>query len=138
MFKVLIVEDSLPFLEAVRGALQQKFPFVEFEQAADVEQAQRVAATFQPDLVFVDVRLADESGLELTRRLKAAQVAAPVVVLTSYDLPEYKHEAFSCGADHFLVKGQFQRSEMVSLVESILPERMRRVPEPEQRKVAGR
>jgi DNA-binding NarL/FixJ family response regulator len=65
--------------------------------------------------------LPGESGLEFTRRLKASRSAAPVVVLTSYDLPEYRREAKSCGADHYLVKGQCQHSEILSLVESIIP-----------------
>ena len=120
MFKILIVEDNALFRHALHGALQAHFPLALCEEAEDSCEAQRIADEFHPDLVFVDIRLPDESGLEFTRRFKASAAAASVIVLTSYDSLDYQREAKSCGADHFLVKGQCRHSDIVALVESIM------------------
>jgi DNA-binding NarL/FixJ family response regulator len=120
LFRILIVEDHVQFRDALHRALQEHFPFIEYEEAGDVHAAEQIAGRFRPDLIFVDIRLPGESGLEFTRRLKASCNAAKVIMLTGYDLPEYKREAKSCGADHYLVKGKCRHSDIVALVESMV------------------
>ncbi|MBW2195757.1 MAG: response regulator, partial [Deltaproteobacteria bacterium] len=46
-----------------------------------------------------------ETGFELTRRIKARHPEMLVVILTDYNLPEYRTAAFNSGADDFVVKG---------------------------------
>jgi DNA-binding NarL/FixJ family response regulator len=70
--------------------------------------------TFHPDLIFMDVRLPDQNGLELTRLIKRLNTGAKVVILTSYDQPEYRAAAFENKADYYASKDSF-----MSLIEII-------------------
>ena len=63
--------------------------------------------TFLPDTIFTDLRLPGANGLELTQKIKAQYPDTIVVIITNYDLPEYREAAFQSGADHFISKDSF-------------------------------
>jgi DNA-binding NarL/FixJ family response regulator len=71
-----------------------------------------------PDTIFMDLRLPGANGLELTQKIKAQSPDTVVVIITNYDLPEYREAAFQSGADHFLSKDSF-----LKLINSISPQR---------------
>ena len=58
----------------------------------------------QPDLVFMDIKLPDANGVGLTKDIKLERAGVVVVILSSYDLPEYRQAAFRAGADCFISK----------------------------------
>ncbi len=120
-FKVLIVEDSALFRESFTWALCQRFPAVEFHGAGDGEEALQKVETLHPNLIFMDIRLPGESGLELTRKIKVSHPDIIIIILTSYDLPEYREAAVRYKADYFLSKGSSGTENIFKLVEAILP-----------------
>jgi DNA-binding NarL/FixJ family response regulator len=71
----------------------------------------------------MDIKLPGENGLDLTTRIKAKYPDVIVIVLTSYDTPEYREAAVNAKADHFLAKGSSSREGILTLVESILRSR---------------
>lgn len=75
-------------------------------QAADGREAVALAERLRPDVCLLDVRMPELDGLEATRRLAGPDVAEPlaVVVITTFDLDEYVHEALRAGARGFLLK----------------------------------
>jgi YesN/AraC family two-component response regulator len=123
MFKVLIIEDSRMYRQILKSTLQYRFPSLDISEAVDGEEALKKITAFSPDLIFMDIRLPGESGLELTRRIKTQSPATTVVILTSYDLPEYREAAPQYKADHFLTKGSTSKDQILKLVESILGDR---------------
>ncbi len=62
------------------------------------------AARFQPTLVLMDIRMPELDGLEATRRILAADPAARVMILETFDLDEYVYEALREGASGFVLK----------------------------------
>jgi DNA-binding NarL/FixJ family response regulator len=68
----------------------------------------------------MDIDLPGEDGLELTRKIKATHPETPIIILTSYDLPEYRQLAYERGANNFLVKGSSTLGELITEVESLL------------------
>ncbi len=70
----------------------------------------------------MDIKLPRESGLELTRKIKTRHTRIRVIILTSYDLSEYRQAAGQYGADHFLSKGSSTREEIMALVDAISSE----------------
>jgi two-component system, NarL family, nitrate/nitrite response regulator NarL len=81
--RVLIVDDSRAFRVAARRLLERECLEV-LEDAATSADAMRLAERLRPDVMLVDVMLADESGLELTRRLVAQRRSrGPSVILIS-------------------------------------------------------
>ncbi len=120
LFKTLIVEDNYRFRQTLRDILSAEFPFMVIEEAGDGKEALKKIEDIMPELVFMDIRLPGENGLYITEKIKTDHPEIMVVVLTSYDFPEYREAAFRIGANYFIAKGVIQNIEIVSLVESIL------------------
>ncbi|MBV6699211.1 response regulator transcription factor [Kitasatospora aureofaciens] len=101
--RVLVAEDQA----AVRAALVMILraePDVEVVgQAADGEEAVRLALELRPDVVLMDVQMPRLDGVSATREVVAAG-AAQVLVLTTFDLDEYVYGALRAGAAGFLLK----------------------------------
>jgi CheY-like chemotaxis protein len=118
--KILIVEDSTLFRQLLKETLHDRFPSIEILEAVDGEEAIQEIETSRPDLIFMDIRLPRENGLELTKKVKARYPNIIVIILTGYDLPEYRE--FSCQyADYFFSKDSSTTENIFTLVQSILP-----------------
>ena len=118
--KILLVEDNVSFRRVLRQGLDEFFPCVIIGEAGDGEEALRKIETLLPSLIFMDIDLPGEDGLELTRKIKATHPETPIIILTSYDLPEYRQLAYERGANNFLVKGSSTLGELITEVESLL------------------
>jgi DNA-binding NarL/FixJ family response regulator len=118
--RVLIVEDSTIFRTLLKETLQSRFPSMEILEAGDGEQAMKKITFHLPDLIFMDIKLPGENGLDLTTKIKAKYPDVIIIVLTSYDTPEYREAAVKAKADHFLAKGSSTKENILRLVESIL------------------
>ena len=123
MLKTLIVEDSATFLKTFKDALCKRFPFMVIEEAMNGAEGMQKIKTFLPDLVFMDIRLPGESGLELTKRIKASHPEIAIIILTAYDLPEYREAAYNGGADAFIPKSSLNLADVAALIESIFSDR---------------
>lgn len=73
---------------------------------------------FQPDAIFMDLRLPGENGLELTKKIKADYPNIVIVIITNYDLPEYREAAYESKADHFVSK-----DSLLKIINSIMQDR---------------
>lgn len=118
--RALIVEDSAIFRKLLKETLRSRFPSMEIFEAADGEEAMQRIISNPPDLIFMDIKLPGESGLELTAKIKAKYPDAIVIILTSYDSPEYRQAADQVKADHFLSKGSSSKESILTVVESAL------------------
>lgn len=123
MLKTLIVEDSAVFRKAFKEALCRRFPFMAVEEAVDGKEALEKVTTFLPELVFMDIRLPGENGLELTRSIKTSHPNIAIIILTDYDLPEYREAAGRDGADGFISKGALNLTDIGALIKTIFPGR---------------
>jgi DNA-binding NarL/FixJ family response regulator len=120
MAKTLLVEDSLHFRQLLRDHLKDRFPSMTIEEASDGAEAMSKIDSLCPDLIFMDIRLPGVSGLELTRRIKSRCPDIHIIVLTSYDLPEYRETAMQYGADHFIAKGSTTMEEILALTKTFV------------------
>jgi YesN/AraC family two-component response regulator len=119
MIKVLIVEDHRFTREVLKESLMSRNSLVALEEAANGREAMDKVESFQPDLIFMDIRLPDESGLKLTEKIKEKYPDTTVIILSSYDLSEYREFARQHGVAHFLRKDLTTSKEILSLVESL-------------------
>jgi DNA-binding NarL/FixJ family response regulator len=122
-FRLLIVEDSTLFRQLLKETLHDRFPSLEIYQAMDGEEALRKVEALCPQLIFMDFRLPGENGLELTKKVKARYPNIIVVILTSYDLPEYREASWKY-ADYFFAKDSSTMENIFTLVKSVLPGRL--------------
>ncbi len=119
-FKILIVEDNSSFRQLLKKILQKSFPKITIDEAAGGEEALQKVNASLPDLIFMDIRLPDKNGLEVTKKIKTSHPKMPVVILTFYDTFDYRNAASQCGADRFFAKTSLSLMEIEELVKSYL------------------
>ena len=123
MFKTLLVDDNDLFRQSLRAVLTRNFPFMQIDEAATGAAAIRHFKDLQ--LVFMDIRLPDTNGLEVTRRLKAHQPGLLVCVVTQFDIPEYREAANQSGANEYCLKDSLTEKAIVGLVDAMLDSKVR-------------
>ena len=104
MITVLIVDDQALVRAGFRALIDSADDLEVVGEAEDGERAIALAMELRPDVILMDVRMPVLDGIEATRRIYAEGVAAKVIVLTTFDLDEYVHEALRAGAGGFLLK----------------------------------
>jgi DNA-binding NarL/FixJ family response regulator len=107
MLRALIVEDGALFRQLLWEVLNSRFPSIVIYEADARDEALEKVRAYHPDIVFIDIRLRDGNGLELTKKIKTEYPDTVAVILTNYDLPEYREAAFQYKADHFIPKDSF-------------------------------
>ena len=123
MFRTMLVEDSLSIRQIVKDTLQDQFTSMSIIEASDGAEAFPKIDSQPPHLIFMDISLPGENGLELTEKIKTKYPDVIVIILTSHDSPQYREAAKRCKANHFLSKSSITNDDFVELVESILLEK---------------
>lgn len=119
MLRILLVEDNPFYRESLKQGLFAHFPSIIVEEAITGEEALKKVNGNPPQLIFMDIRLPGMNGLQATRKIKAAFPDIRIVILTGYDLPEYRKAALQYGAEQFFVKESIKWEEVEALVKSI-------------------
>ena len=101
---VLIVDDNAEFRGRVRSLLSSEEGIQVIGEAGDGEQAVLEAVRLHPNLVLMDVRMSRMNGLEATRRITGASSGTKVIILSQYDIDEYKQAAAESGVSDYVVK----------------------------------
>ncbi|MFJ2650407.1 response regulator [Streptomyces sp. NPDC087420] len=102
--RVLIVDDQVMVREGF-SVLLNAMPDIEVVgEAVNGREAVTQVAALDPDVVLMDIRMPELNGIEATREIVAADAAAKVLVLTTFDLDEYVYQALRAGASGFLLK----------------------------------
>lgn len=101
---VLLVDDHELIRQGLRRAFERTDDFTVVGEAASVAEAVAAAAQHRPDVVVLDVRLPDGSGLDIARRLREQNDALGIVVLTMYAGDEQLFGALEAGASAFVSK----------------------------------
>jgi DNA-binding NarL/FixJ family response regulator len=123
MFKTMLVEDNAIFRESLRDSLRLQFPSMEIAEATNGQEALERIDSLSPNLIFMDIRLPGQNGLELTEKVKGLHPDIIIIILTNYDLPEYREAAARYKADHFLSKDSMTHQGVNALVKTILSEK---------------
>jgi len=120
MLKALIVEDNAEFSAFLKSLLEIRFPSAMILQASDADEALHHLSLSELDIVLVDISLpGGVSGLGLTEQIRHNGALPPIVILTNYDLPEYRLAATRLGADRFLSKAASTADQIVETVEEL-------------------
>lgn len=100
--RLLVVDDD----QAVTSLLRRGFSYEGYEvrTAANGEQALRAAGHEAPDLVVLDLMMPGIDGLEVCKRLRAAEPDLPILILTGRDNPIDEVAGLDAGADDFVTK----------------------------------
>ncbi|MGD8291921.1 MAG: response regulator transcription factor [Desulfobacterales bacterium] len=123
MFKILIIDPNDPFRQSLKNILVNRFPFIDIQEASDEAEGLNKLEIFDPNLIFLEIHLPAISGLDLARRIKSDHPEIVIVILSSYDLPEYQTAAEESGIEHLVPKDQWTGRDMLDLVQVVLSEK---------------
>lgn len=115
--KILVVEDDVEIASAVREGLEDAGYLTHVVR--DGERALRVAEQGGHNLIVLDLMLPTMDGLEICRRLRAARVNIPILMVTARDTVPDRIKGLDMGADDYLVK-PFDLDELLARVRSLL------------------
>lgn len=105
MIRVMLADDQHMVRSGLRLILETESDLEVVAEAADGEQAVRLAARERPDLVLMDVQMPVMDGLEATAQIAELPPPTPkVVMLTTFERDDYVFEALRRGASGFLLK----------------------------------
>ena len=115
---LLIVDDHEVVRQGLAAMLGRRPEFQVVAEAGTVAEAVAAARKFRPDLVVMDVRLPDGSGIEACREIRAEMPDTRVVMLTSYPDEDAVLSAIIAGASGYLLK-QVRARDLVSALETV-------------------
>ena len=115
--RVLHIEDCMVTAEAVGLMLKSEGVVVQHTDLG--EEGIDLAKHYAFDLILLDGHLPDMSGLDVLRKIRAAKVATPVLMLSGDTDITHKVSTFSAGADDFMAK-PFHKDELVSRVRALI------------------
>jgi two-component system response regulator DevR len=116
--RLLVVDDHEVVRQGLVSLLERREHFQVVAEAGTAAEAVEMTRKFEPDLVVMDVRLPDGSGIEACREIRAEFPATRVVILTSYPDEEAVLSAIIAGASGYLLK-QIRSRDLVSALESV-------------------
>ena len=127
MFNILIVEDNQKYREALVAALSTRIPSTAIAEAENAEEAIENLGDLKPDLMLVDIRLPGMSGLQLTKKIKENHPDIDVIIMTAYDMIEYRQQARRYNAHDFIHKDSTTLEEIIQIVEKYIALKKERV-----------
>jgi DNA-binding NarL/FixJ family response regulator len=114
----MLVDDHEVVRQGIRVLLEAAGGIVVAGEAGGVQEAVEVAASVRPDVVIMDVRLEDGSGIEATREIRAARPDTKVIMLTSFADDEALFASIMAGAAGYVLK-QVRGGELVRSVRTV-------------------
>ena len=113
-----MVDDHEAVRQGLAALLDRRSGFEVVAQAGSVAESIALAVRHEPDLVIMDVRLPDGSGIEACREIRAARPETRVVMLTSYPDEEAVLSAIIAGASGYLLK-QVRGRDLVTALDAV-------------------
>ena len=113
--RILVVEDFEPFRAFVTSTLEQYPEFEIIGEAADGLEAVSKAADLQPDLIVLDIGLPSLNGIVAARRILENSSQSKILFVSGDQAPDIVEQAFSTGANGYLVKSDAGRHLLTAI-----------------------
>jgi two-component system, NarL family, response regulator LiaR len=114
--RVMLVDDHALVREGIRRIIDEQIGIAVVGEAERGDAALELLEPLQPDVVLLDVRMPGMSGIETTRKMRAAYPKIRVLILSAY--PDYAVEAFRAGASGYVLK-QAHRYALIAAIRSV-------------------
>jgi len=114
----MLVDDHEVVRDGIKALLQAQDDLLVVGEAGSVKDALLQADRTKPDVIMMDVRLADGSGIEATREIRAARPETRVLMLTSFADDEALFASIMAGADGYVLK-QIRGGELLRAIRTV-------------------
>jgi two-component system, NarL family, response regulator DevR len=116
--RVMLVDDHEVVRQGLKALVESESSLMVVGEAGTVAEAVERAAVLRPDVVVMDVRLADGSGIEATREIRANRAETRVIMLTSFADDEALFASIMAGASGYVLK-QIKGNDLVRSIKTV-------------------
>jgi DNA-binding NarL/FixJ family response regulator len=116
--RLLVADDHKIFRQGIKKLLEDESDLQVVGEASDGRDAVKKATELKPDVILMDIAMANLNGLEATRQIKKQLPSAKVIMVTMHKNEEYVLQSFQAGASGFILK-EGAVEELVSAIRSI-------------------
>lgn len=102
--KVFVVEDSERFSNWIKGELEELEAVTVEEIGGEVDRTRQLIHQNKPDVITLDIRLANGSGMEILKDIRASKLDIKVIIFTNYPWQVFQKQCMELGADYFFDK----------------------------------
>jgi two-component system cell cycle response regulator CtrA len=117
VMRVLLVEDDVTAARGVALMLRAQGAIVDLTDTG--EEAMELIRHYDYDIMVLDLLLPDMEGYEVVRRMRAARVETPVLILSGLNRPQAKVKGFGMGADDYITK-PFDKQELIARIQAVI------------------
>ena len=115
--RVLLVEDDSSTAKSIEMMLKSEGYICDCTDLG--EDGLEIGKIYDYDLIVLDLMLPDIDGYEVLRRLRAAKVKTPILILSGLSEPDKKVKGLGFGADDYLTK-PFDKAELIARIQAIV------------------
>lgn len=116
--RLLVADDHKIFRQGIKKLLEEQNDLQVVGEAADGREAVKKAEELKPDIILMDVAMADLNGLQATRLIKKVLPDAKILMLTMHKNEEYVLQSFQAGASGYVLK-EGAVEELVTAIHSV-------------------
>ena len=116
--RILIVDDHTMVRDGLNTMLSRQKDFVVVGEASNGREAADLALQMDPDVILMDLRMPEVSGVEAMRIIGSRDTDVRFIVLTTFDTDEYIFDAIEAGATGYLLKDT-SREELFNAVRTV-------------------
>lgn len=104
--RVVLADDNKAVREEIKRLLSRVNDIQVIGEAEDGSKAIELVSTLNPDVLLLDVEMPKMNGVEVAREMKRKKINTPILVLSTYDDPEYIQGMLANGAAGYLIKDE--------------------------------
>ena len=116
--RVLLADDHAVVRQGIRQFLEISDTVTVVAEASDGLEAIRLIREHRPDVAVVDIQMPGQSGIEVTRAIRAERLPVGVLILTAFDDPPYVKAVLQAGANGYVLKTA-EAHELVEAVQAV-------------------
>ncbi len=118
IIKVLIADNNAKFIQTVKSFLANEQDIEIVGNARNGKEAISKAKELKPDIILMDVRMPEMNGFKSTSSINQIMPEVKIIILTIYDIDEYRKAAITSGASGFVVKNVI-KDELIQTIREV-------------------
>lgn len=116
--RVLLADDHAVVRQGIRQFLETSDSIAVIAEASDGLEAMQLIREHRPEVAVLDIQMPGQSGIDVTRAIRAERLPVGVLILTAFDDPPYVKAALQAGANGYLLKTA-EAAELVAAIQSV-------------------
>ncbi|PBI86734.1 Transcriptional regulatory protein DegU [Flavobacterium sp. ACN2] len=118
IIRVVLADDHVFVRDGIKSLLENEANIEVVGEAIDGADALEVVAVTQPDLLIVDIRMPNLTGIEVVEKLRSENNNVKIIMLSMHESEEYVLKSIKAGADGYLLKGS-SKEEFLKALHSV-------------------